>query len=134
MDVWINFKNATKWQAEGIFRCFFPSAPSLSATTEADAEFGTDKGTQHVAQPRRKQHTHDVPLLSVEELEDLAKKFAEAIPEDEMSVASLQGYLLKNKVRALSAEGLCGDEQCNCRHAPGNVWKGCTSGSRQNVS
>ena len=25
MDVWVNFTNATKWQAEGIFKCFFPT-------------------------------------------------------------------------------------------------------------
>jgi len=110
MDVWINFKNATKWQAEGIFKCFFPSAPSPSVTaiaiatataTEAgDAKSGTDKETeQSTPQSRRKQHLHGVPLLSAEELDGLAKKFAEAIPEDEMSVSSLQGYLLKNKVR-----------------------------------
>ena len=107
MDVWINFKNATKWQAEGIFKCFFPSAPAPSAAptptpaaTEADAaKPGTDKRTPPAAQSRRKQHIHGVPLLTAEELETLAKKFAEAIPEGEMSVASLQGYLLKNKVR-----------------------------------
>ena len=111
MDVWINFKNATKWQAEGIFKCFFPSAPSpsavaaaaaaaASATEAADAKSGTDKGTESSApQSRRKQHLRGVPLLSADELESLAKKFAEAIPEGEMSVSSLQGYLLKNKVR-----------------------------------
>lgn len=103
MDVWINFKNATKWQAEGIFKCFFPSAPSpsaVAATEAADAQSGTDKGTEQSApHSRRKQHLRGVPLLSAEELESLAKKFADAIPEGEMSVSSLQGYLLKNKVR-----------------------------------
>ena len=104
MDVWINFKNATKWQAEGIFKCFFPSAPSPSATaTEADTKSGTSKGAEQSTQPCRK---HGVPLLSAEELETLAKKFAEAIPEGEMSVSSLQGYLLKNKVRLPPAERL----------------------------
>jgi chaperone BCS1 len=106
MDVWINFKNATKWQAEGIFKCFFPSASLPTATaTEADAKSGTDKGSQQSAQSCRK---HGVPLLSAEELEALAKKFAAAIPEDEMSVSSLQGYLLKNKVRLSLVAGLCG--------------------------
>ena len=107
MDVWINFKNATKWQAEGIFKCFFPSAPSPSAApAEADAtKSGTDKEIQQTAPSRRKQHIHGVPLLTAEELETLAKKFAEAIPEDEMSVASLQGYLLKNKVRQPTPKG-----------------------------
>lgn len=117
MDVWINFKNATKWQAEGIFKCFFPSAPAPSATptpaaTEADAtKPGTDKGTLPAAPSRRKQHIHGVPLLTAEELETLAKKFAAAIPEDEMSVASLQGYLLKNKVRLPPSRG-----------GPGRCW------------
>ena len=112
MDVWINFKNATKWQAEGIFKCFFPSAAAAAsgaASTETDGTPGPDEGAQQLAQSRRKQPIHGVPLLSAEELEALAKKFAEAIPEDEMSVASLQGYLLKNKVRLFPpAEGLCG--------------------------
>ena len=104
MDVWINFKNATKWQAEGIFKCFFPSAPppsAVAATEAADATSETEKGTEQSAphSRRRKQHLRGVPLLSAEELESLAKKFAEAIPEGEMSVSSLQGYLLKNKVR-----------------------------------
>jgi len=112
MDVWINFKNATKWQAEGIFKCFFPSAASPSATATAmeagDAKSGADKETeQSVPQSRRKQHLHGVPLLSAEELDGLAKKFAEAIPEDEMSVSSLQGYLLKNKVCLISPQNGC---------------------------
>jgi len=77
MDVWINFTHATKWQAEGLFKCFFPSKPPL---------------------PKNKR-THVVPLLPEDEIADLAKKFADQIPEDELSVASLQGYLLRNKTR-----------------------------------
>ena len=39
MDVWVNFANATKWQAEGIFKCFFPSrAAREKAAAEAEAE------------------------------------------------------------------------------------------------
>jgi len=38
-------------------------------------------------------------VLDEEELNALAKRFAEQIPDDEMSVAGLQGYLLKNKTR-----------------------------------
>ncbi|OBZ73947.1 putative mitochondrial chaperone BCS1-B [Grifola frondosa] len=78
MDVWVNFKHATKWQAEGIFKCFFPD---------------------NLAVPKRKRAAHAIPLLSEEEISQLAKRFADAIPEDELSVASLQGYLLKNKTR-----------------------------------
>ncbi len=42
---------------------------------------------------------HAAPLLDQLELERLAKEFGDAIPEDELSVASLQGYLLRNKTR-----------------------------------
>ncbi|XP_006461709.1 hypothetical protein AGABI2DRAFT_70517, partial [Agaricus bisporus var. bisporus H97] len=76
MDVWINFTHATKWQAEGLFKCFFPSRP-----------------------PPERKRTQIVPLLSEEEISELAKQFAEHIPEEELSVAGLQGYLLKNKTR-----------------------------------
>ncbi|KAF8757887.1 P-loop containing nucleoside triphosphate hydrolase protein [Rhizoctonia solani] len=48
---------------------------------------------------RRRDTRALVPLLDVEEISELAKRFAQHIPEDELSVASLQGYLLKNKTR-----------------------------------
>jgi chaperone BCS1 len=105
MDVWINFTHATKWQAEGIFKCFFPHAPtpsddSLSSecTVESPSSSSTDPSQQNLPLPKRKS-TYAIPLLSEEEISGLAKRFAEAIPEDELSVASLQGYLLKNKTR-----------------------------------
>ena len=56
MDVWINFTHATKWQAEGIFKCFFLPRPSSSSPDEA---------------------------LFVG---SLARSFADAIPEGEISV------------------------------------------------
>jgi len=115
MDVWINFTHATKWQAEGIFKCFFPHAPSPSddASSSPSSEPSpepspessfestpppTDSSQKNLPLPKRKS-THAVPLLSEQEISELAKRFAEAIPEDELSVASLQGYLLKNKTR-----------------------------------
>ncbi|KZT07175.1 P-loop containing nucleoside triphosphate hydrolase protein [Laetiporus sulphureus 93-53] len=105
MDVWVNFKHATKWQAEGIFKCFFPnkpssrsaSSPSSAPTTEVEDDLTSSQ--DNLAVPKRKQSSHAVPLLSEEEIAELAKRFADAIPEDELSVAALQGYLLKNKTR-----------------------------------
>ncbi|KAG9058914.1 hypothetical protein FS842_000112 [Serendipita sp. 407] len=90
MDVWINFKHATKYQAEGIFKCFFPSSDTTPATTESES---TD------APKNKRKHYASMPVLSAEELATLAKQFADKIPENELSVASLQGYLLKNKSR-----------------------------------
>ncbi|PVF93918.1 P-loop containing nucleoside triphosphate hydrolase protein [Serendipita vermifera] len=90
MDVWINFKYATKWQAEGIFKCFFPSLEDAAAKAEGAA----------ASKPASKRAGYSsIPLLSAVELTDLAKQFADAIPENELSVAGLQGYLLKNKSR-----------------------------------
>ncbi|KAF8815434.1 P-loop containing nucleoside triphosphate hydrolase protein [Phlegmacium glaucopus] len=97
MDVWVNFTHATKWQAEGIFKCFFPFKPSTVASSPATTP--KDASQQNLPLPKRKALAHAIPILTEEEISDLAKRFAEAIPEDELSVAGLQGYLLKNKTR-----------------------------------
>ncbi|CCM01274.1 uncharacterized protein FIBRA_03323 [Fibroporia radiculosa] len=103
MDVWINFKHATKWQAEGIFKCFFPvksATPAGSSSSASAPSTGADPTSQEgLPVSKRKQATHAIPLLTEEEISTLAKRFADAIPEDELSVASLQGYLLRNKTR-----------------------------------
>ncbi|RPD73050.1 P-loop containing nucleoside triphosphate hydrolase protein [Lentinus tigrinus ALCF2SS1-7] len=112
MDVWVNFKHATKWQAEGIFKCFFPAkssaAPAPGAPSGAGASGsapqaaakhpGDATSAANLPESKRKRATH-IPLLSEEEISELAKRFADAIPENELSVASLQGYLLRNKTR-----------------------------------
>ncbi|KAG9224242.1 hypothetical protein CCMSSC00406_0004741 [Pleurotus cornucopiae] len=94
MDVWVNFTHATKWQAEGIFKCFFPFKPTTTSTPETPK----DTSQKNLPLPKKKS-THAIPLLTEEEISELAKRFAEAIPEEELSVASLQGYLLRNKTR-----------------------------------
>jgi len=115
MDVWVNFKNATRWQAEGIFKNFFPCKPAVSATPPATAESpattttttdtpstpSEDESERETGIPQRR--TNLVPMLEEHELCELAKRFADAIPEDELSVAALQGYLLKNKTRPCEA-------------------------------
>lgn len=88
MDVWINFTHATKWQAEGLFKCFFPSKPTVEEEipevpeTSGDA----DASQRNLPVPKRKR-TVIVPLLPEDEIAELAKKFAEQIPEDELSVS-----------------------------------------------
>ncbi|RDB18484.1 putative mitochondrial chaperone BCS1-A [Hypsizygus marmoreus] len=98
MDVWVNFTHATKWQAEGIFKCFFPYKPA-SAVATSSSSAPKDNSQKNLPMSKRKASTHAIPLLTEDEISELAKRFAEAIPEDELSVASLQGYLLKNKTR-----------------------------------
>ena len=84
MDVWINFKNATKWQAEGIFKCFFPAASATAST--ASTELSDPLSQDNLPGARRKKASLIVPPLSESERDILAKRFADAIPEDEFSV------------------------------------------------
>jgi mitochondrial chaperone BCS1 len=158
MDVWIEFKNASKFQAEHLFRNFFPSAdadpppaldsetdleslemptPSSPATSQQSSLFsdvltglstassrsgslsplssptptgshsrrsesicsrtGTKSETseieEHVAAC-----AHVVPPLSAARLAELAKQFADAIPDEGFSVAALQGCEYSNFV------------------------------------
>jgi len=119
MDVCVNFPGATKWQAESMFEHFFspsrPSAPSPNETPTLAAP------RENLTRARRASGTSAdaVPVLEEEEIVQLRQRFADAIPEGEMSVwpifpqpprglfsmhwdlqvASLQGYLLKNMRR-----------------------------------
>lgn len=83
MDVWVNFTHATKWQAEGIFKCFFPCQQKPQGGAE-----GADVSQKNLPVPKRKAFKHAIPLLSEEEISELAKRFAAAIPEDELSVSA----------------------------------------------
>ncbi|KAI0033521.1 P-loop containing nucleoside triphosphate hydrolase protein [Vararia minispora EC-137] len=157
MDVWIEFKNASKWQAKALFRNFFPSADADAAADDAEAleippppsptssTFSTlfsdafsglssasgsqspslsstsisrqgsvrgpstpvkTEGEQYLP-PTMEEHLAACAQarkpLSAARLEQLATDFAEAIPDEEFSVAALQGYLLKNKSRPETA-------------------------------
>jgi chaperone BCS1 len=154
MDVWIEFRNASKWQAEALFRNFFPStdddhviiegdlegidlpgppqsptSPSPNASTlwslspsfsSSDTDLSSTSSKIEVPKPEvfgAKNQTympppvddhiaacqHSAKPLDGAKLALLAKKFADSIPEDEFSVAALQGYLLKNKSQPESA-------------------------------
>ena len=166
MDVWVEFKNASRWQAEALFRNFFPStedekdepldeeqieremaelrkvelkkptvlAPSPASTSsqtlwsmfsptstcsqpaitssDASSKIGTAASTASTAngKPKDKQfgdsnHSylpppvedhilasqHSAKPLDAATLNKLAKKFADGVPEEEFSVAALQG-------------------------------------------
>ncbi|KIJ18559.1 hypothetical protein PAXINDRAFT_70788 [Paxillus involutus ATCC 200175] len=154
MDVWIEFKNASKWQAEALFRNFFPStekdeepiegdlegielpstpalqspisspnssplwsmSPSFSSSTSSltSSARNSHSPSESVGSPEAfgaknraylpppiEEHIaacqHSAKPLDGIELARLAKEFADSIPEDEFSVAALQGYLLRNK-------------------------------------
>lgn len=119
MDVWINFKHATQWQAEGIFKRFFPCRPkvvsgndtpmgseSSSATADSVTAGSISTAISEGTKKKKRTSINAMPILDEDELAVLAKKFALQIPEDEVSVAGLQGFLLKNKTRPRE----CADE------------------------
>jgi SpoVK/Ycf46/Vps4 family AAA+-type ATPase len=87
MDVWVNFTHATKWQAEGIFKCFFPYKPSNDVENAPQ-----DASQKNLPGSKRKASTHAIPLLSEDEISELAKRFAAAIPEEELSVGRVVPY------------------------------------------
>lgn len=125
MDVWIEFKNANRWQTEQLFNNFFPAAsvdsipPGPPPTLEEEKlaagipveehEKDCKCGKKPAAETDRLPDGTLTPTLTLARpldastLAQLAKKFAASIPEGEFSVASLQGYLLKNKTRPQSA-------------------------------
>ncbi|THH17283.1 hypothetical protein EW146_g3496 [Bondarzewia mesenterica] len=164
MDVWVEFKNASKWQAEALFRNFFPSSdadvaapmiegeldgldipsppspasstlsslfsdalsglsspsigsgtgsPSILSSSSSASRAGSRRSDSISTQTGIKNEaylppaveediaacSHSAPPLSGARLAILAKQFADSIPDEEFSVAALQGYLLKNKSR-----------------------------------
>ena len=116
MDVWINFKHATQWQAEGIFKRFFPCKPKVVSGNDTPIRGDTSTSAKPIVATgfatssslsdgvkagikKKRTSVHAMPVLDEDELTELAKKFAAQIPENEISVAGLQGFLLKNKSR-----------------------------------
>lgn len=88
LDVHVCFENAGKWQAEELFRCFFPANAEKvrGATSKAN-------GTKDL-----RSHTGNYSITQ-EELDVLARQFAGCIPEREFSMAAIQGLLMQYKTR-----------------------------------
>lgn len=89
MDVHVEFTLATRWQIKELFRCFFPPGEPEQEDSVAKESIGANaKG---------------VALLTREETDALAEKFAQAVPAARFSMASLQGHLIRHKDRPLDA-------------------------------
>lgn len=86
LDVHVEFRLASKLQAEQLFKCFYdPSTSTSSASTTClSSEFAPPNGEKT-------------------SLDDLASQFAGVIPDRKLSMASLQGYLMSYKLRPQSA-------------------------------
>ena len=132
MDLHVQFRLASRYQAQELFKCFYlPShsqddatdskdedeEPVKSETDDHDSAYGsgssTGRNTPSVdGEPKEtsplllyegQRHRSAGPKLSYSRINALAQRFADAIPEREFSMASLQGYLMSYKVRPIEA-------------------------------
>jgi hypothetical protein len=107
MDIKIQYKLATTGQVEQVFKRFFPADRFASIVTPT-----SDSATASTSISDTKASTFpNIPLpartnYTPEELDTLAKRFSELVPDGVYSVARLQGYLLRKK---LNPEGAVKD-------------------------
>lgn len=105
MDLHIEFKLASKDQARGLFEAFYspPGAPEDAL----DEKYSDDDDILSTPTIQEKQQLLSQSLRSATlpraKSRLLATQFAEAIPERELSMASLQGYLMMYMVRPYDA-------------------------------
>ena len=127
MDLHIEFKLASKYQAQELYRCFYipdadeqdekekekdttekptkdktASDSGYSSADEKHASLPSPSDTVPRSEPVKlgaSSHRHRGPKLSADQVGELSAKFAEVIPEREFSMASLQGYLMGYKIR-----------------------------------
>ncbi|KAF9528760.1 P-loop containing nucleoside triphosphate hydrolase protein [Crepidotus variabilis] len=114
MDIHIEFKLASKLQARDLFRCFYVPDSQVDVDNKDTSDTKTDSGYSSDSNDEKvhSKHTpisfngethHHTTKLSVKQIEALADQFAEAIPERECSMASLQGFLMGYKIRPRQA-------------------------------
>ncbi|KAL1696380.1 P-loop containing nucleoside triphosphate hydrolase protein [Schizophyllum commune] len=128
MDVHVEFKLASRYQARELFRHFYAprhkegnssnsNSPCVGARAGSDSGYqSVASGYRSVASSSRSQSPAPVDVacgmlhhharqfrLEAAVADVLAARFAEAIPEREFSMASLQGYLMGYKVRPQDA-------------------------------
>lgn len=118
LDLHIEFKLATSWQAGEIFKCFYltsdvkevevkhnsnghidPSSektPLLNGSSDAQTTKDTSSISPGLEMASRRK---SAPKLTVAERDALAASFAAAIPDGVASMASIQGHLMTYKIR-----------------------------------
>ncbi|KAF8966254.1 P-loop containing nucleoside triphosphate hydrolase protein [Flammula alnicola] len=125
MDIHIEFKLASKYQAQELYRCFYLPDSELDAADKDTEKKVDDSGYSStdekeevsssasdvgsitaVSEPvnfNGSSHRARAPKLSRHKVASLAAQFSAAIPEREFSMAALQGYLMAYKVRPYDA-------------------------------
>ncbi|KAK7025195.1 mitochondrial chaperone BCS1 [Favolaschia claudopus] len=128
LDLHIEFKLASRYQARKLFYSFYLPSDETSAKKDEEGEKNekdekdkdSDSGynsnadddadstpsePEPVAPAADKpvffgtSHRQQAPKLRRKQVAKLAERFAEAIPERELSMAALQGYLMTHKIR-----------------------------------
>ncbi|KAJ6498338.1 mitochondrial chaperone bcs1 [Mycena vulgaris] len=124
MDIHVEFRLASKFQAQKLFYSFYlpsdeaaaadkdaendeDSGYNSAANTDVDAE-STASETEVVPASEKPtffgtSHRQHAPKLHRKQVTELAARFAEAIPERELSMAALQGFLMTYKIRPYAA-------------------------------
>ena len=109
MDVHVEFKLASQYQAGGLFKRFY--MPDETVTVEDIPDDGeSDKDSGYATPPKEKLVDVELPEgeellpshqkeLGLADLVLMSEKFKECIPDREFSVAALQGYLMMHKGR-----------------------------------
>jgi len=130
MDLHVEFRLASRYQARELFKRFYvPDAPEEVAEDADedgdDASSGSDdsgyvtptkecsdsttpsvpKSVEPDEPPKFNGTAHSAraPKLSKKKIERLAERFSARIPDRELSMASLQGYLMSYKIRPFQA-------------------------------
>ncbi|KAK7062605.1 hypothetical protein VNI00_000093 [Paramarasmius palmivorus] len=126
MDIHIEFKLASKYQARELFKRFYNPSDSLEEVAEAvgiyskDLNSTSDNDSGYTSSVDESEtpgtdvdsskpvvwgsmHHERAHKLTMSRINTLAERFAAAIPERQISMASLQGYLMNYKIRAVDA-------------------------------
>jgi chaperone BCS1 len=124
MDLHIEFRLASRYQARELYKRFYiPNASEGTTAGEDNDDASTDSGyvtptkeDSHSTSPPSNTaksdeppkysgttHSARAPKLSRKKVEWLADQFSERIPERDLSMASLQGYLMTYKTRPFQA-------------------------------
>ena len=128
MDLHVEFRLASQYQARELYKRFYIPEAAKEATAHEDEGEDEDEAsndTGYITPPkegsnstpsvsksvesneppqfRGTAHSTCAPKLSKKKIEQLAEQFSSRIPERELSMASLQGYLMSYKIRPFQA-------------------------------
>ncbi|KAI6041332.1 P-loop containing nucleoside triphosphate hydrolase protein [Pisolithus marmoratus] len=125
MDLRLEFHHASRYQAKELFKRFFAPSPvevtEKNTVTDGESHLG-DPHLIDLTSPTESQgptlepsekssrslysglfHRSHAPKLSAQELSVLADQFATGVPERQITMAALQGYLMTHKATPFKA-------------------------------